>query len=71
MNITQINHNIKCDISGCKNKATYRIDLKKNLFNTRTHICESCLTEIYKFMAKKKTPKGVKNAFAKPKRVEE
>lgn len=71
MNITKLNNNIRCDIAGCSNKASYRLDLKRNMFNTRTHICENCLTEIYKYMAKKKTPKAVKNVFATPKKIEE
>lgn len=71
MNITKITNNIRCDISGCSNKATYRLDLKRNMFNNRTHICDNCLTEIYKFMAKQKTPKAIKNAFATPKKIEE
>ena len=70
MNITKENINIICDISGCTNKAQYRLDLRKNLFNSKTYICDKCMNEIYSFIAKQKTPKGVKNVFAKPKKVE-
>ena len=70
MNITKENINIICDISGCTNKAEYRLDLKKNIFNSKTYICENCMNEIYSFIAKQKTPKSVKNVFAKPKKVQ-
>ena len=70
MNITKENINIICDISGCTNKAEYRLDLKKNIYKSKTYICENCMNEIYSFIAKQKTPKSVKNVFAKPKKVQ-
>ncbi len=71
MNITQSDLNIKCEISGCTHQANYSIELKKSFFHAKTHICEDCMKEIYNFMAKKVTPKSIKNPLKLPKKIEE
>lgn len=70
MQIRETNFKVKCDVSGCKNMATYYIQNKGFLLDKNIYICESCIREIYEWYAKKVTPKSISNMLNKKGLVE-
>ena len=64
MEIVNQPNKIKCDISGCKNMASFSLictDSKKhNLI-----FCTNCIAEINKQFNKVLTPKSIKNIYQK------
>ena len=71
MEIRETKYNVACDITGCKNQATYYIENKGFLLDKSIYLCEHCIEQIYNWYAKKITPKSISNMLNKKGLVDE
>lgn len=56
---------IKCDTMGCKNRATYKIVVKKSLMFSGIYLCDECAKNVYTDLGKLFVPKSPTNVLKK------
>ena len=65
MQLTEIKHNIKCEMGACKNNAKFSIKMDRVGVRSRIHVCEKCLGELYALIGQNVIPKSVETAKRK------
>lgn len=65
MQLIKAKHNIRCEMGVCRNKADYSIKMDRVGIKSQIHICDKCLSELYKVIGESVIPKSIETAKKK------
>lgn len=65
MEIIENNNHVKCELGGCKNRATHAVKFAGAGLRSRIFVCEKCLNELYTAIGATVVPKSVETAKSK------
>lgn len=65
MDLKSATKKMKCDRPGCKNKAEFVLEFKRNFHVGDLYFCKDCLSQMYTLMGNKLVPSSIKNVYKK------
>lgn len=66
MEVIDNNTNVRCELGGCKNRATHAVKFDRGGIRSRIFACDKCLNELYAAIGEKIVPKSIETAKKKP-----
>ncbi len=67
MEITKVNNSIRCELGGCKRKATHAVKFDRAGIRSRLYMCDECMNELFAALGTATVPKSVETAKRKSK----
>lgn len=65
MQLIKAKHKIKCEMGVCKNNAAYSIKMDRVGIRSQVHVCNDCLSELYRLIGESVIPKSIETAKKK------
>ena len=65
MEIINVDNNIRCELGGCKRRATHAVKFDRAGIGSRLYMCDECMNALYSAVGTATVPKSVETAKRK------